>query len=61
MNRFLFSLHDDVVISTSGERGQVIGRAEYTNSCNSYMIRYKSADGRAVEQWWPEDALEKVA
>ena len=58
MNSLIFQLHDDVVISASGERGQVIGRAEYANSCNNYMIRYKSADGRAVEQWWPEDALE---
>ncbi|PRD64150.1 hypothetical protein [Malikia granosa] len=58
MNRLLYQLDDDVVITASGERGQVIGRAEYTNSSNNYLVRYKCADGRAVEQWWQEDALE---
>ena len=61
MNQLLFQLQDDVVITASGEHGQVIGRAEYSNSCNNYFIRYKSADGRAVEQWWPEDALKERA
>ena len=58
MNRFSFDLNDGVVIKASGERGLVIGRAEYTNSANTYMVRYKCADGRAVEQWWSEEALE---
>lgn len=54
---FQFNLANTVRIAVSGEKGQVIGRAEYINGANSYLLRYQSADGRAVEQWWPEDAL----
>lgn len=57
MNPFRFNLNQQVSISASGEAGQVIGRAEYSNGQNSYLIRYKAADGRAVESWWGEDAL----
>jgi hypothetical protein len=57
MKRFAFELDQQVKLSVSGEAGTVIGRAEYTNSRNSYLVRYKSADGRAVEVWWSEDAL----
>jgi hypothetical protein len=46
------------MIKASGEQGVVIGRAEYTNADPSYYCRYKAADGRAVEGWWAEDALE---
>ncbi len=46
-----------VTIRCSGESGVVIGRAEYINSENSYLIRYQCADGRAVEAWWSESAL----
>ena len=53
-----FQLQQRVAISVSGETGVVIGRAEYTSSENSYLVRYKSADGRAIEDWWKEDALE---
>ena len=58
MDGFCFDLNDSVSIRASGELGLVIGRAQYTNSADSYMVRYKCADGRAVEQWWSEDALE---
>ncbi len=54
---FKFPLNTEVTITTSGEAGKVIGRAEYTNSANAYMVRYRSADGGAVEAWWQEDAL----
>lgn len=43
----------------SGETGQVIGRAEYSYAENLYQIRYKAADGRAVENWWHEFALSR--
>jgi hypothetical protein len=55
-----FNLGDHVMISESGEKGSIIGRAEYQHSEASYLIRYKSADGRAVESWWNESALEIV-
>ena len=55
---FKFDLNCNVRILCSDEIGEVIGRAEYKHSNNSYLIRYKCADGRAVENWWNEDALE---
>lgn len=54
---FNFDLKQCVGIVASGEVGQVIGRAEYTNATNTYLVRYMARDGRAVEQWWAEDAL----
>lgn len=57
MTSFKFGLTDTVTITTSGETGEVIGRAEYTTSENTYLVRYCSADGRAVESWWGESAL----
>lgn len=59
---FKFNLKAGVRIACSGEVGQVIGRAEYsTTSTASYLVRYKASDGRAVEAWWTEDALEATA
>jgi hypothetical protein len=55
---FKFELGQNVKITVSGEVGEVVGRADYSNSESSFFIRYKSADGRAVEEWWREQALE---
>lgn len=52
-----FELKQTVTIAASGERGEVIGRAEYVTSEPQYLLRYKCADGRAVESWWAESAL----
>lgn len=60
MKSFSFGLRQVVKISESGEIGTVIARSESINSENQYLIRYKSADGRAVEQWWGEGALEEI-
>ena len=57
MERFAFDLGQAVRITASGEQGEVIGRAEYKTSENSYLVRYKAADGRALEIWWGESAL----
>lgn len=57
MNKFKFDLGTQVTISISSESGEVIGRAEYKAGENTYLIRYKSADGRAVENWWNESTL----
>ena len=54
---FKHELGDDVAIAASGESGEVIGRAEYPTGENQYWLRYKAADGRAVESWWSESAL----
>lgn len=57
MKSFLFDLKQVVKISESNESGTIIGRAEYVSSENQYLIRYKAADGRAVEVWWSENAI----
>ena len=56
---FKFYIEEFVCITVSGEQGDVIARAEYAHSEDQYLLRYKSADGRAVEAWWPESALER--
>ncbi len=54
---FKFSLGGKVTITASGETGEVIGRAEYSNAEDGYLVRYKAGDGRATESWWSESAL----
>lgn len=56
-SEFEFSIGENVEIEVSGEKGVIIGRAEYLSSENQYYIRYKAADGRATESWWNADAL----
>jgi hypothetical protein len=56
---FNFDLLQQVKLALSGERGHVIGRAEYSNQSNQYFIRYVTAEGRQTESWWPADALEE--
>lgn len=53
-----FVLGSTVIIVASGETGEVIGRAQYAHAEDSYFIRYRCADGRAVEAWWTDSALE---
>lgn len=59
MNAFKFNLGDKVMITTSGETGEVIGRAEFTSGNPQFQVRYLAADGRATECWWSDAALEK--
>jgi hypothetical protein len=56
--KFKFELNAQVSIGVSSEAGEVIARAEYATAENSYLVRYKSAQGVAVEAWWPESALQ---
>ena len=58
MNEFDFSMQQLVEIICSGESGKVIGQAHFSNSEDSYFIRYKASDGRAIEQWWQRSALQ---
>lgn len=60
MSPFFFDLNQQVKISTSGEIGVIIGRAEYITQIPQYWVRYKCADGRAIECWWAQDALEAM-
>jgi hypothetical protein len=55
---FTFELGTKARIAASGETGVVTARAEYFAGENMYHLRYKAADGRAVEAWWPESAVE---
>lgn len=55
MDGFKFRIGNRVYLSHE-EKGEVIGRAEFANSENSYFIKYKAADGRMVEAWWGESA-----
>ena len=52
-----FELGAGVGLLATEEKGSVIGRAEFQNGENSYLVRYKAADGRAVDSWWGESAL----
>lgn len=61
MNSFRFALLDRVRVTASGEAGQVIGRAQYANARDGYLLRYRNALGQAVEQWWSDDALEPAS
>lgn len=57
MDSFKFALNQNVLISVSGEIGEVIARAEYATGENRYLLRYMAADGRACESWLGESAL----
>ncbi len=55
-----FGLNDPVEITVSGEQGTVQARAEYIYSPDRYLIRYADGNGSAREEWWDEDALERL-
>ena len=59
MDTFKHNLGAMVFIKASYEQGEVIGRAEYTNSEPTYLVRYKDGTGCAVEKWWSESALQR--
>lgn len=58
MSPWKFNIGDQVRIANGTEVGRVIGRAEYEYAENSYLVRYISGDGCAVESWWTSGALE---
>ncbi|WP_392433184.1 hypothetical protein ACF3VQ_01995 [Yersinia sp. HM-2024] len=58
--KFKFELNQVVEPRISDEWGEVIGRAEYAHSENQYFIFYKTADGRALKDWFNESELEAV-
>lgn len=60
MDDWVFKLNERVEIKESKETGLVIGRADYTYMERHYLVRYKAADGRAVEAWWGTSALKSA-
>lgn len=57
MGNFVFNLDQPVALVMSGEKGRVIGRAEYVDMINQYRVRYLAGDGRQVEDWFSEEAI----
>lgn len=58
---FDIKLNAEVRIKCSGEKGIVIGRCEHLDATeHDYRLRYKAADGRAVESWWSRTAIEAI-
>lgn len=57
---FKYPLKATATLIGSGESGQIIGRAEYTEAKQDYLIRLVAADGRLVEVWWKESAIASV-
>jgi len=57
---FDHNIHDVVMISVSGEVGEIVGRAEREYDLHEYLVRYKDANGCAVERWWNENAIEET-
>jgi len=53
----VFALQQPVMMAESKERGTVIGVAFYADRPPYYLVRYKDATGRQVEDWWAESAL----
>lgn len=57
---FVHEIGSPVALVHSNETGVVIGRAQFMDQANQYLIRYKAADGRQVQDWWAESATAKV-
>jgi len=52
MPSFKYELGQLLAIEVSDEVGEVIGRAQYIESIEQYLLRFVGADGRAREEWW---------
>lgn len=57
---FAFELGQKVKLKFSEERGEVVSRAESTEYPIAYFVRYLAADGRQIEEWLHESAIEKA-
>jgi hypothetical protein len=58
---FKFAIGQRLALIVSGENGEAVARSESANAEPSYLIRYAAADGRAVEAWWAQSALESCS
>lgn len=52
-----FQLNQRARILESGEIGLVVSINFSIDAAVQYLLRYKAADGRAVEHWWASSAL----
>lgn len=52
-----YMLGQQVKITCSEETGIVIARCERLSAEPQYLIRYRAADGRAVQCWWDYSAI----
>lgn len=57
MNPFKFELGQPVMLLLSGETGMVVGRAQYLDHANTYLVRYVDGTMCEVEKWWDQNAL----
>jgi len=48
-------------ITTTGETCSILGRAEYSNEPNMYLLSWPSDNGTTAEIWFKEDELTPVA
>ena len=53
-----FNIGSFVIVSLTGQKGIVIGRAEYDNVFpNSYWVQYVSGEGNLAKSWFDEQDL----
>ncbi|MCA1337377.1 hypothetical protein [Pseudooceanicola marinus] len=55
---FAFDMGAKLKLKASPEAGVVIGRGQIAHSEDIYLLRYCAGDGRQVENWWGESAVE---
>jgi hypothetical protein len=51
-------INQNVQLALSGELGVIIGKATYRDLPDSYLVRYVAADGRQVQDWFENSAIE---
>ena len=57
---FIFELNQPVQLALSGEKGVVVGRAEYVEESPSYRVRYVDATGRQQCDWFSAGSLREA-
>jgi hypothetical protein len=61
MESFKYELGAIVGMVETAESGTITGRAQFSNGENSYLVRYRAANGCQTEAWWGESAIEARA
>ena len=56
-----FAIGDAVVVKVTGQKGLVVGRAEYDNVYpNSYWLQYQSGEGNLAKTWFDEQDITEL-
>ena len=57
---FKFEIDAAVMVKAKPGIGRVIGRSEFRDRKNSYLVDYVAEENQAisVQNWWDEDALD---